>query len=276
MRVREAYNYLKSRLKNITSECEFEARWIIEELTGEKLEVLFLDPTKEISGEDEMDFVLNQRIVYRKPLQYIFRKAFFMGYEFYVDERVLIPRQDTEVIVEYVVKILKNQPNSTWVDVGTGSGAIAVSIFNEAGISGFATDLSKKVIDIAKKNAQRFNANIKFIVCDLLEAFKDLKFDLIVSNPPYVSADEYESLLPEVKSEPYEALVGGVEGYEVTERILKEARRVLKPGGHIIIETSQKVFENLKGRGVFNFFELKSEIFDLSGNLRGFHLCKRD
>lgn len=275
MKVREAYNYLKERLRSITSEFEVEARWIIEELFGEKLEVLLMDPTVEIGAEDEIECILRQRIYLRKPLQYIFRKAFFMGYEFYVDERVLIPRQDTEVIVEYVVNLLKKSPGSTWVDVGTGSGAIAVSVSKEAGVSGFATDFSSTVIDVAKRNAQRHDAQIKFIVCDLLEVFKDCKFDLIVSNPPYVAADEYESLPDEVKHEPYEALVGGVKGFELTERILKEACRVLKPVGHIIIETSQKVFDIIKKREVFNHFKLQGEIFDLSGNLRGFHLCKR-
>ncbi|MGB9823919.1 MAG: HemK/PrmC family methyltransferase [Candidatus Hydrothermia bacterium] len=274
MKVRQAYNYLKERLREVSREPEAEARWVLEELTGSKFEVLFVNPSMEFAIEAQIEDILEQRVKLRKPLQYIFKKAFFMGLEFYVDERVLIPRQDTEVIVEYALNLLKKHESPRWVDVCTGSGAIAVALEKYYGGISFASDLYPEAIEVAKLNAVKHNSKINFIACDLLQGFCSSSMDLIISNPPYIGAWEYEALSPEVRTEPPHALLGGEVGYEITIKLLEDAYRVLKPTGDLIIETSLRCYEEIKKEKLFNFFLVKRKIYDLTGNFRGLHLVK--
>ncbi len=274
MKVRQAYNYLKERLRGVSREPEAEARWILEELTGIKFEVLFVNPSMELGIEAQIEGIIEQRIYFRRPLQYIFKKAFFMGLELYVDERVLIPRQDTEVLVEYALNLLEKHESPRWVDVCTGSGAIAISLEKYYGGISFATDLYPEAIEVAKLNAVKHNSKINFVAGDLLQCFCNSSMDLIISNPPYIGIWEYDTLPPEVKREPPHALLGGGEGYEITMKLLEEAFRVLKPGGDLIIETSLRCYEMIKKENYFYHFSLEQEIFDLAGNLRGLHLVK--
>lgn len=168
------------------------------------------------------------------PLQYITGSQEFMGFNFEVDERVLIPRQDTEVLVESVLPYVKGK---SVLDICTGSGCIAVSLLllgNPRKVT--ASDKSEAALKLAKKNAERLRADITFIKSDLFDNIEE-SFDIIVSNPPYISESEMKELEPEVKEhEPSMALWGGMDGLYFYRRIIKEAVNYLKPGGWLFFE----------------------------------------
>lgn len=275
MKVRELYSILFRSISDISSEADSESRWIIEELTGKKFEYLIVEnPLVELTDQ-QVNEIITKRVKERIPLQYIFHKAFFYGFELYVDDRVLIPRGDTEVIVEYTIKNFQAR-HLRWLDLATGSGAIAIALDKFLGGDGFASDHSLDALIVARQNAIRHHCNFVLLASDLLFSFKENTFDLIVSNPPYVGEKEKNTLPPEVCYEPQRALFGGHEGFEMTEKILSEALRVLVPGGSIIIETSPGSFEKLRKRGIMELFHFQRELFDLSGELRGLHLIKRN
>lgn len=170
-----------------------------------------------------------------KPTQYITRRQEFYGREFRVSPHVLIPRPETELLVETILK-LKPDPG-IFVDVGTGSGAIAVTLAIELGRRFIATDLSFEALEVAKVNANRLGAEGDFICADLLKCFDDCSADIIVCNPPYVSSEDRNSLQREVRDwEPALSLFGGPSGICVYERLIPEAGRVLKPGGILAFE----------------------------------------
>ena len=166
-----------------------------------------------------------------KPTQYITKKQEFYGREFRVTPDVLIPRPETELLIE---KVLARAHGLT-IDVGTGSGAIAVTLAMETGTPAIATDLSAEALIVARDNAVTLSAPVQFIRADLLEPFADSAADLIVSNPPYVPLAS--ALQREVRDyEPHLALFAGTSGLHVYQRLIPEARRVLKPGGTLALE----------------------------------------
>ena len=134
-----------------------------------------------------------------------------MKMDFYVDENVLIPRPDTEILVEEVIKISKKIDRPKVLDLCTGSGAIAISIAkNVPSADVYAVDISEKALGVAKKNAHRLGANVKFIKSDLFKELKKTKFDVIVSNPPYIKKEDIPFLTSEVQKEPEIALNGRI------------------------------------------------------------------
>jgi release factor glutamine methyltransferase len=170
-----------------------------------------------------------------KPTQYITKRQEFYGREFKVSRDVLIPRPETELLVESVLQL---KPGAdVIIDVGTGSGAIAVSLALELGRSIIATDLSRQACDLARENALRLGAGVQFIEADLLKPFADQSADVIVSNPPYVPLNDHAALQREVRDwEPPLALFGGPAGLDVYQRLIPEAARALKPGGTLALE----------------------------------------
>jgi release factor glutamine methyltransferase len=170
-----------------------------------------------------------------KPTQYVTKKQEFYGREFRVSPDVLIPRPETELLVETVLK-LRPYAGRT-IDIGTGSGAIAVTLALETGASVFAADLSAASLTVAKGNAAALKANVRFVQADLLQPFGDAAFDVVVSNPPYVSSGDAPSLQAEVRDwEPHMALFAGPSGMAIYERLIPEAQRILKPGGLLALE----------------------------------------
>jgi release factor glutamine methyltransferase len=170
-----------------------------------------------------------------KPTQYITKRTEFYGREFTVSPDVLIPRPETELLVETVLK-LKPAPG-VLIDVGTGSGIIAITLALELARTIIATDLSFEACAIARYNAINLGANVQFLEGDLLEPFADGSADIIVSNPPYVPLSDRASLQREVRDwEPSLALYGGPSGTAVYKRLIPEAKRVLKPGGILALE----------------------------------------
>jgi len=168
-----------------------------------------------------------------KPTQYITKRQEFYGREFRVTPDVLIPRPETELLVETV---LQAKPGRL-VDVGTGSGAIAITLALEMGRPVIATDLSAEALMVAKSNAANLHAPVHFIEGDLLEALADSSVDAVVSNPPYIPLGDCATLQREVRDwEPHLALFAGRSGLVVYERLIPEARRVLRPGGLLALE----------------------------------------
>jgi release factor glutamine methyltransferase len=168
-----------------------------------------------------------------KPTQYITRRQEFYGREFRVSPAVLIPRPETEHLVEAAIPLA----HGTVVDVGSGSGAIAVTLALETKARVIAVDLSADALSLTMENAIRLGAEIQPVQSDLLFAFADASVDLVVSNPPYVAEAVRESLQREVRDwEPALALFGGTDGLEIYRRLIPEAWRALRPGGHLAME----------------------------------------
>lgn len=169
------------------------------------------------------------------PLQYIVGETEFMGLKFKVNSSVLIPRQDTETLVEEALKVIK--PGMRVLDLCTGSGCVIVSILhNVTDVEGYAVDISKQALNVAKENARLNDVSVMFEPSDLFDHVTGT-FDVIVSNPPYIRSSEIVKLMPEVQSfEPMEALDGKEDGLHFYRRIVAECREYLNPGGRIFFE----------------------------------------
>jgi release factor glutamine methyltransferase len=210
---------------------------------------LYAHPEHELAEVEWIHFgrYLHERLK-GKPTQYITRRQEFYGREFRVTPDVLIPRPETE----HVVEVAKAKGGRRVVDVGTGSGAIAVTMQLETGARVSATDISPAAAAVASANARRLGASVDFVVCDVLAAIAPGSVDLVVSNPPYVPLSERDGLQREVRDyEPHLALFGGATGFDLYERIVADARRVLRPGGWLVMElgfgSRQRVAEMLAG-----------------------------
>jgi len=183
--------------------------------------------------------LFNSRIEKRQklmPVAYIINHVEFMSLDFFVNESVLIPRPDTEILVEAAIEHINKSGAKTVLDMCTGSGAIAISIAHYCPqVAVMAVDISRAALDVAKKNADKNGVRINFIVSDMFENIED-KFDIIISNPPYISRQEMTELADNVsKYEPYLALFGGDDGLEFY-RSLSKANKYLREESVIIIE----------------------------------------
>ena len=210
-----------------------------------------------------------QEIIKGTPIQYITKHQQFMALDFYVDENVLIPQPDTEVLVEEGIKIIKEQ-NMEVLDLCTGSGAIAISIAHYCQNSTVtATDISQEALEVAKKNANSNNVNIEFIESNLFDKLTERSFDIILSNPPYIETDIIKTLEKDVQAEPHLALDGGKDGLEFYKEILNEAHEYLKTNGYLMLEIGYN-----QGNAVINLAHknlrliTKQPIKDLAGNDR--------
>lgn len=170
------------------------------------------------------------------PLQYVLGQAFFRDAVFYVNENVLIPRFDTEYLVEAVLESVM-VPNAAVLDLCTGSGIIAVSLKRaQKDWTVSASDLSEKALEVAQQNGARLDAAIEWRQGDLFAPWAGKTFDAIVSNPPYISEEEYRELAPEVHKEPVMALIAENEGLCFYERLTREAVHYLNSGGWLCVE----------------------------------------
>jgi release factor glutamine methyltransferase len=170
-----------------------------------------------------------------KPTQYITHHQEFYSRDFRVTPDVLIPRPETEHVVEVALDLVRGA--RYLLDIGTGSGALAVTLCLEMGAETWATEISPAATQVAAGNAARLGAPVHLVVCDLMEAIAAGTMDLIVSNPPYVPAAQREGLQREVRDfEPHVALFAGATGFELYDRIVADAPRVLRPGGWLVME----------------------------------------
>ncbi|HLE88051.1 MAG TPA: peptide chain release factor N(5)-glutamine methyltransferase [Candidatus Brocadiaceae bacterium] len=244
-----------------------DAEVILSHLLDYKRIDLYIHPDKPVEDTVVMHYkeAIRKRSQ-RVPLQYITNHAEFMSLDFYVDERVLIPRPETELLVEAVIKraqMLTHKNEIVIVDIGVGSGNIAITLakkIDKARI--FAIDISPDTLAVAKINAQRHKVldKITFLYGDIFKPLEgygiESKISFIVSNPPYISSDEFHDLQKEVRDfEPYGALVSGQDGLQMFKRIITHANTWLKPGGYVIFEIGEKqarkVARLFKNRGCF-------------------------
>jgi release factor glutamine methyltransferase len=181
-----------------------------------------------------------------KPTQYITHHQEFYSRDFRVTPDVLIPRPETEHVIEAALEVARGARRV--LDVGTGSGALAVTLCLELGVETWATDISPAAAAVATSNAAHLNAPVHFVVGDLMDAIAGSTMDLIVSNPPYVPLADREGLQREVRDfEPHVALFAGATGFEIYERIVADAPRVLRPGGWLIMELGFTSLEHVQG-----------------------------
>jgi release factor glutamine methyltransferase len=170
-----------------------------------------------------------------KPTQYITGRQEFYGRDFRVTSDVLIPRPETEHLVE--AAMARIQPHDVVLDVGTGSGAIAITLALETGAQVLASDISIPALKVAQTNAQRLSARVGFLACDLADAVHNSSVDVLVSNPPYVPQVDQPNLQREVRDyEPHAALFAGPTGLEIYERLIPDAARILRPNGWLLLE----------------------------------------
>jgi release factor glutamine methyltransferase len=224
---------------------EQEAYWIVEHVLRLPAHHVVADRDRLLSPAELVAARgLIERRVGREPLQYILGTQEFCGLEFDVNQAVLIPRPETELLVDYVAQRIPAERQATIVDVCTGSGCIAVAIARlRPRARVIATDLSTPSLEVARRNAARHAVceRITWLEGDLLEPLAgrglEGRIDVIVSNPPYISEADWATLQPEVRLfEPRGALVAGPQGTELHERLLHEAGRYLSPGGALIME----------------------------------------
>ncbi len=204
------------------------------------------------------------------PTQYLTGRQEFWSMEFAVAPGVLIPRPETEHLVEAAIERAKTLENPAIVDIGTGSGAIAISLHKElpqAAIS--ASDISETALNIARRNAETLFPNghqIAFVQGDLFAPFAGQTFDLIVSNPPYLSAQEYDELALEIREhEPLTAIWGGEDGLDAYRRLIAEASNYLRPSGYLIIEIGSTQAEDVTRLCQENGWTVEQVIKDYAG-----------
>lgn len=211
--------------------------------------------------------VLVKKRAERVPLQYITGEQEFMGLTFHVNSNVLIPRQDTETLVEEAIKLV--EPDMNILDMCTGSGCIIISILSRCrDIQGTGSDISKQALNVAKENAKLNNVAVDFERSDLFENLSD-KYDMIVSNPPYIRSDVVPTLMPEVcQFEPIDALDGHEDGLYFYRKIIKECKSFLKVDGKILFEIGNDQGQAVSDMLTYAGFKNVRVIKDLAHNDR--------
>ena len=235
-------------------------------------EYIILNHDKVIDIENLKYFkeLVNERAA-KKPIAYLLNKKFFWKSEFYVNKNTLIPRPDTEIIIEQILKVTKNKNYLKILDIGVGSGCILLTILKERkNFCGIGIDISKNSLEISKINAKKLfvDERVKFYKSDV-DKFTQGKYDLIVSNPPYIKRSYLKYLESDVlKFEPNLALDGGLDGLSVIRKVIKKSSELLKKNGKFILEIGfdqkSKVIKLLNNKG----FYINSTVKDLAKNDR--------
>ena len=276
MKIKEVIEEGKNVLsKNNIEDNVIVTRELLAFVLGVEKQYLVIHLTDELNEEDYIKFKENiNKLINGKPLQYITNNQEFMGLNFFVNENVLIPQPDTEIIVEETLKkckelLLKNGKIRI-LDLCTGSGAIAVSLSiflgDEAEV--FASDISTKALEVAKYNNGKNNTNVRFIESNLFKNIQEQKFNIIVSNPPYIRSDVINKLSKQVQNEPHLALDGGEDGLKFYKKIIEQACNYIE-NGYLILEIGYDQKEDVENllKENKNYSEIKT-IQDFSGNDR--------
>ena len=243
MTYQEAYQKATGELKAAgIPEPESDAWILLEHVTGMTRTRYYVDGFERMpKNEEDRFFELVSCRKTRIPVQHLTGVQEFMGYEFAVNEHVLVPRQDTEILVEEAEKrllLMKKENPVKVLDMCTGSGCVLISILkNVHGTGGYGYDISKQAINVAKENAKLNDVPAIFERSNLFEDVADETFDVIVSNPPYIRSDEIPFLMPEVSEfEPHEALDGKEDGLFFYRKIIQESPDYLTDGGYLLFE----------------------------------------
>lgn len=282
MKIKEVIELGKQVLiRNNIDDASLVTRELLAHVLGQNKQYLVIHSDDELKEEYRSKFVncINQ-IVSGKPLQYITNKQEFMGLNFFVDENVLIPQPDTEVLVEETIKkcilvaeLRAEQSPIKILDLCTGSGAIAISldyVLAQKNINAeiTASDISEKALDIAKKNNESNNTSVKFAESNLFENIQKNDFDIIVSNPPYIKRKIIETLPCQVQAEPHIALDGGEDGLDFYKKIIDQACKYIK-NGYVLLEIGYDQKDEVEGlfRANGRYSEIET-VKDLSNNDR--------
>lgn len=239
MTIKETLTKGMIMLKNSNVESpKLKARLLLQFILKKSRQYLIVYDNQEIGKQQQWEYFVNiEKLTKGVPLQHITHSQEFMKMDFYVDENVLIPRPDTEILVEEVIKIAQKIEKPKILDLCTGSGAIAISIAkNVPNAEVYAIDVSGNALEVAKQNAHRLEANVKFIKSNLFKNLSKMKFDIIVSNPPYIKKDDIKFLSDEVQKEPGIALDGGYDGLDFYRKIAKQGIEYLKFGSYLCFE----------------------------------------
>lgn len=231
----------ENRLKQSNIQDSYiKANVLLQYVLNKTKQQLIVQEFNNVSEKEEKKYLeYIDEIINGIPIQYITNNQQFMGLDFYVDKNVLIPQPDTEILVEETLKIIQknNNENVEVLDLCTGSGAIAISIAHYCKKTKLtASDISKKALEIGRKNAISNNVDVKFIESNLFDKIQEKKFDIIVSNPPYIKTEVISILDKEVQQEPCIALDGGKDGLVFYKQIIKYASKYLKENGYILLE----------------------------------------
>ena len=213
-------------------------RILLSTIMDKPKEYLILHVDEEISKEVEEKYIeAINKIANGYPMQYITHHQEFMKLDFFVNESVLIPRQDTEILVEEVLELAKGRKDVEILDLCTGSGAIGISIAKylpEAKVT--LLDISEDALEVARKNAEKNNVQVQIIESDLFEKISKNKFDIIVSNPPYIETSVIKTLDKQVQKEPILALDGGKDGLDIYRKIATQAYECIRQDGYLCLE----------------------------------------
>lgn len=247
---------------------KLKARLLLQYVLKKKREQLIIYDNEQITVQQERAYMENlDKLIKGNPLQHITNSQEFMKMNFFVNNDVLIPRPDTEILVEEVIKLGKAKNNLTILDLCTGSGAIAVSLAKYLPMAKiYASDISRKALEVAQINAKNNEVldRIEFINSNLFEKIEG-KFDIIVSNPPYIKTEVIKTLDNEVQKEPIIALDGGEDGLDFYKKIVEEAYSHLKFNSHLCFEIGydqrDAVIEIIKNAKVYSGTYCKKDLY---------------
>ena len=267
MTIKDIIVKYSKELEEISPTPRLDVETLLQKVLGVDRLYILLNLERVLSEDEEQLFnkFINERLNNR-PIAYIVGNREFMGLDFFVKEGVLIPRPDTEVLVEEVIELAKKKDAKNILDIGTGSGDITISLAKYLeNVKVTSVDISDIALEIGKRNAisNEVDDRINFVKSDLFTNIdKETKFDIIVSNPPYIKREVIETLDKQVKDyEPYNALEGGVDGLDFYRAITKQAKNYLKKGGILAYEVghdqSEDVSKLMEMDGYTNIYTLK-------------------
>ena len=267
--IKKGSNFLKQN--NIRSHI-IDAELILSSVHGKSRENLLINSNFQLSSNQINSFnnLIFRRAIKKEPIAYLLNNKEFWSIKFKIDKNVLIPRPETETLVETAVKYYKNKDPYV-LDVGTGSGCIIISLLKELKKSnGIAVDVSNKALKIAIKNAKNNNTfkRIKFLNTSIAQ-LSNFKFDLIVSNPPYIARHQLKNLDEDVRNfEPKIALDGGNDGLDVIRKVIYHSRKILKINGMLALEIGNGQYKKVSQILKLSNFREKFLISDYKDNIR--------
>ena len=264
MNVKEAIKYGIDNLKSIDDK-SLKVRLLLSHFMNVEKNYLITHDDEELSNQIEEKYKQGiEKLSKDIPLQYITNTQEFYGMKFKINENVLIPRYDTEILIEETLKLAQDQDKI--LDMCTGSGIIAITLAkNVEKANVFACDISLEALKVAKENNELHNTNVKFINSNLFENIEEKNFDIIVSNPPYITEKEMQKLENQVRKEPELALYGGVDGLDFYRKITENAKEYLKKEGLLIFEIGYKQKEDVSNILIENKFKNIKCMKDLQG-----------
>ena len=267
--INNGYRLLK---KNYVRSARLDSEILLSKAINKSREFVILNNNYEISDKDNLSFekMLNYRLK-GKPVAYITRSKYFWEHEFYVDENVLIPRPDSEIIIEQVLRIFQKKNNIKFLDIGTGSGCIMLSILKKRkDFKGTGIDICDRALKVSKINAHKLGVKnrVRLYKSDI-DKFLLGKYDLIISNPPYINKLDLKYLDREIsKFEPKIALNGGLNGISEIRKVIRKSSELIKNGGKLILEIAHNQKKDVK-QILFNYgFYVNSVKKDLANNDR--------